>query len=538
MKFKLKKCIAASVAVMAIAAVQSVYVSANAAESGKADIPISDKPLFIGANNLPVLVMLILSRDHSMYTESYTDASDVNGDGEIDYYFKPEINYYGLFRSDVCYKYENDTFVPAVLAEHGKMDKTTTTGKKTGTYNYCNGSYWSGNLLNYVTTSRMDAVKKVLMGGERADLKGDQSIIRHTWIPYDAHSWGKSFVNAYYKTGYSPALTIGNFVPADDLKLGEGSVAFGGAFFGVKNDKLYIGIPSRDSKIKIGNEEHTIEIGNMDEYGSKKTDKERNDYMQSKAWIWNWASRESAGYTWKDLLIIDTNGILEKFADFATPREVYPDTEHQPTREYVEKNYYYEIISKGFKVQVKPCVDDDELTDKAGCRKYTDSNGNVYNMPSGLIQQRIAQGAPDFGLITTGFEDGRNIGHGYVRGKMHDVSEEIDEKGNIRTDTFGQDCNGGYCNVLPTINMLGAGYFNSAVGDAFQWDNCSTWPRRAKFYNIPGETCNMWGNPIGALLKASYDYFSGQNTASITGNAPDNLTRRSEKGHRFSKLRA
>lgn len=89
MKFKLKKCIAASVAVMAIAAVQSVYVSANAAESGKADIPISDKPLFIGANNLPVLVMLILSRDHSMYTESYTDASDVNGDGEIDHIFSP-----------------------------------------------------------------------------------------------------------------------------------------------------------------------------------------------------------------------------------------------------------------------------------------------------------------------------------------------------------------------------------------------------------------------------------------------------------------
>lgn len=85
MKFKLRKCIAASVAVMAVAAVQSVYVSASAAP-GTTDIPISDKPLFIGANSLPVLVMLVLSRDHSMYSEAYTDASDVDGDGKLDYY--------------------------------------------------------------------------------------------------------------------------------------------------------------------------------------------------------------------------------------------------------------------------------------------------------------------------------------------------------------------------------------------------------------------------------------------------------------------
>ena len=119
MKFKLKKCIAATAAVMTIAAVQSVYISANAADA-KTDIPISDKPLFVGANSLPVLVMLIMSRDHSMYTEAYTDASDVDGDGTIDYYFKPEINYYGLFRSDVCYEYSGGTFVPKKAAEAGE----------------------------------------------------------------------------------------------------------------------------------------------------------------------------------------------------------------------------------------------------------------------------------------------------------------------------------------------------------------------------------------------------------------------------------
>lgn len=44
-----------------------------------------------------MLIMLILSKDHTMFTEAYTDANDIDGDGRIDYYFKPEINYYGIF---------------------------------------------------------------------------------------------------------------------------------------------------------------------------------------------------------------------------------------------------------------------------------------------------------------------------------------------------------------------------------------------------------------------------------------------------------
>ena len=481
MKFKLKKCIAATAAVMTIAAVQSVYISANAADA-KTDIPISDKPLFVGANSLPVLVMLIMSRDHSMYTEAYTDASDVDGDGTIDYYFKPEINYYGLFRSDVCYEYSGGTFVPKKAAEAG--EKSVEPGNPdagTKAFSYCDGSTWSGNFLNYVTTSRMDAVKKVVMGGERLD--SDQSIIRHTWIPYDAHSWGKSFVNDYYTSekGYNPAVKVNNFVPSSELSIGQGSDSFGGAFFGVKNYDVMIGIPQ------------TMKIGSMDEYGSKSSDTDRTAYMNKHAWIWNWASRESG------------DGILEGKADGASGT--------------------YNISSKGYTVQVRPCVDDEELRDKAACRKYTDKSGNSVYMPSGLIQQRIAQGAPDFGLITSGFEGGRNIGKGYIRGRMHDASTEIDpETGRILINQ--QDCSsGGYCDVLPTINMLGAGYFDNER--SLYWDSCKN-DRSSKFY-MKGETCPMWGNPIGAMLYESYKYFNGEAGSTQAGMAADTLKHKVSK---------
>ena len=481
MKFKLKKCIAATAAVMAIAAVQSVYISANAADA-KTDIPISDKPLFVGANSLPVLVMLIMSRDHSMYTEAYTDASDVDGDGTIDYYFKPEIPYYGLFRSDVCYKYDtsvkNGTFVPEKVAEVGEKSI-----KPAGTkaFSYCDGSTWSGNFLNYVTTSRMDAVKKVVMGGERLD--NAQSIIRHTWIPYDAHSWGKAFVNAYYSSDYSPKLDVSSFVPSS--LVGQANNV-GGAFFGVKNYDLIIGFP-------VGG----LKIGNMDEYGDeKKTDEQRNDYIASHAWIWNWASRET-----------DT-GILENQADGVIGHNGVDGLGH------------YAINTQSFTVQVKPCVEDENLRDKAACRQYPGKDGKPVYMPSGLIQQRIAQGAPDFGLITSGFSGGRNIGHGYVRGPMADASNEIDPKtGEIKN--VQQCAGGGVCGVLPTINALGIGAFGNGDAGPLYWADCFR-ARYEKSYRL-GDACSMWGNPVGAMLNESFQYFSGK-APGQDGMTADNLS--------------
>lgn len=81
------------------------------------DLEIGTKPLYVGNSELPMLIMLILSKDHTMFTESYTDASDIDGDGKIDYFFKPEINYYGIFDSNLCYKYIHRSRKRPVAAE-------------------------------------------------------------------------------------------------------------------------------------------------------------------------------------------------------------------------------------------------------------------------------------------------------------------------------------------------------------------------------------------------------------------------------------
>lgn len=154
---------------------------------------VSDVPLFLpGA--VPPLNMLVMARDHTLYYEAYNDASDLNGDGTPDVGYKPwEIDYFGYFDSHKCYAYwsSSERFVPV-----------GTTADKT-----CSGN-WSGDFLNYLTTSRIDALRKVLYGGRRSTDSDSATVLERSYIPQDAHSWGKEYVSfandGYDISDYSP----------------------------------------------------------------------------------------------------------------------------------------------------------------------------------------------------------------------------------------------------------------------------------------------------------------------------------------------
>jgi type IV pilus assembly protein PilY1 len=150
------------------------------------------------------MVMLTMARDHTLFYEAYNDASDIDGDGLLDIRFKPTITYLGLFDSALCYKYSGAStatstdglFSPAYAADAlGRCSSDTNGG-------------WSGNWLNYVTTSRVDALRKVLYGGHREVDTASQTILRRAYIPQDAHSWAKEYqstaVDGYDITQYTP----------------------------------------------------------------------------------------------------------------------------------------------------------------------------------------------------------------------------------------------------------------------------------------------------------------------------------------------
>lgn len=78
------------------------------------------------------------------------------------------------------------------------------------------GGRWSGNFLNYLTTSRIDAVRKVLYGGKRQGSSVDNPVLVRSFIPQDAHSWGKSWLPSAMNTASRGNLLISNYADLAD----------------------------------------------------------------------------------------------------------------------------------------------------------------------------------------------------------------------------------------------------------------------------------------------------------------------------------
>ncbi|MDH4449733.1 MAG: PilC/PilY family type IV pilus protein [Rhodoferax sp.] len=165
-------------------------------------IEIPNTPLLTQSSAKP-MVMLIAGRDHKLFYEAYNDATDIDGDGAIDTKFKPSVTYYGIFDPNLCYTYGNlsSKKVDLTLNDNGfSPDSKSTQGK-------CR-EMWSGNWLNYQTTSRIDALRKVLYGGYREVDTPTSTILRRAYIPQDAHAWAKEYTDkkndGYLISDYTP----------------------------------------------------------------------------------------------------------------------------------------------------------------------------------------------------------------------------------------------------------------------------------------------------------------------------------------------
>ena len=137
-------------------------------------------PPFI-AQSVPPLVMFDVSRDHKLYYQAYNDGVDLDGDGRIDNTYDHSIEYYGYFNPYKCYTHtggysSNDYFTPAA----------------TNSDRFCASGEWGGNILNWLTMSRMDVVRKVMYGGQRSQ-ESPRVLLNRAYIPQDAHSWGKEY---------------------------------------------------------------------------------------------------------------------------------------------------------------------------------------------------------------------------------------------------------------------------------------------------------------------------------------------------------
>jgi type IV pilus assembly protein PilY1 len=202
------------------------YVPVSAA----APLNLASQPLFLGST-APPLLMLNVGKDHKLYYEAYNDASDLNNDGVLDVGYKPEIDYYGYFNSYACYDYESSIFVPkSIKSDTEKTAKNKTCSNSTGS--------WSGDFLNYISTARIDALRKVFFGGFRSTDTNSKTVLERTHIPQDAHTWAKEY-RSLGVDGYS----IDDYTPLSMPPLGRGHL-FGNVSYSVGGDPLLRVLPN------------------------------------------------------------------------------------------------------------------------------------------------------------------------------------------------------------------------------------------------------------------------------------------------------
>ncbi len=461
---------------------------------------VAKNPLNIAATQIPTFVMIVLGRDHNLFTEAYNDYIDLDPTDEVELniMFDPSFNYYGLFDSNLCYTYDSDMsklknkddrallgfFYPSAQAQVKNVSLSLWNGA-TKQVKYCD-SKWSGNFLNYVTSSRLDVIRKVLYGGTRmsaaAWLGGDDGantstpqttyngavLLKHSNVLTDAHSWGKVFAPAMY----DHQLTFKDFM-GETPKDGANAAFFGMASY--DDDK------GDYNKTRAG----FMRLGWVANPGlpGELTD---SDDFQNKTFIWDWASVES------DYTLLKENSSL-----------------------------FIGSSTSDFSVHVAVCTNEYHGDDS--CYNYGDSNNPIWR-PIGILQQYElnAQNAIKFGLITGSWKN--NIEKGALRANIGDFSKEVLQNVTSKQKNEGRNigdfsyksvsCSKGkLCGFVTALDQMRI--VQKTKGDSSQYNDCKR-DNAGEYLNptvgpINGENCTDWGNPVSKLLYQSAMYFKNSN---------------------------
>lgn len=358
----------------------------------------------------PPMTMLVASKDHKLFYEAYNDASDIDGDGVVDTRFKPGITYYGLFDSTYCYTYStaNNRYEPAALAD--------AQGRCTD-----NSIPWSGNWLNYMTTSRIDALRKVLYGGFREVDSTSDTVLRRAYIPQDAHSWGKEYHNVA-TDGYD----IADYTPLAVPTATNRRHFFGNLTANRTVNCLVLNNCSNSNPARL------LETNPLLRIRQNVGDNRR---------IWEWASKE---------------------------RPVLHNTLSSgafPAGTGIEEN---------FQVRVQVCT----ANFNNSCKQYPNGGTPIYK-PVGLLHDYGENGSMLFGLLTGSYD--RHMSGGRLRkvvssfadevnlttGQFNAVRPIVSTFDNLRIRGFNQNRTDSAYGVDP----FGAGSRAPIEGEFFDWGN-------------------------------------------------------------------
>ncbi|UQZ88189.1 hypothetical protein C4J81_02765 [Deltaproteobacteria bacterium Smac51] len=417
-------------------------------------------PYWIAPRSIP-MVLLILSKDQKMFRHAYSPG-DHDGDGFLDIGFNPETRYLGYYDHESCYGYENGYFrrkgyaeknvaaaAPGGLDAHIKVPENK--------YGVCRASsQWHGNWLNFMMTSRIDAIKKVLYGGTRQIDRKDETIVEHSYVPRNAIVWGYD-------------------VMADDMWSGKtGHLPY-------YNSEYYLGVPKPTS-------------GRM-HFFARYTDGFTKDSL-TKPPLFHVVRNIPANKKNRD-------GTNFRVWNWTVLAEEYIPADTAFTGAGLKRGDYTNNIYNA-RVRVCEMIDgvDEPLTGPPkgeSCKQYP---GTGKYKPIGLLQQYGEKDKMYFGLMTGVAQQAAKRRGGVIRHHIGSMSKAVDSETGVLIDSggYGNDtgnnadrrANVAKNNIIRTIDKL---TITSWVSTGSRGEFIKDW--------------TSFGNPMGEMLFEGVRYFGG-----------------------------
>lgn len=416
-------------------------------------------PITVSESTAP-LVMLVMSRDNQLWYKAYNDYSDLDGDGILDTTYNDNFDYYGYFNSNYCYDYNGGKFSPNSPVSNGHKCLQASKGE------------WSGNFLNWLTTTRIDIVRKVLYGGYRSADNADGTTLQRAMIPTDNHAFAKVVYDPNVVRDYTPISNTGTAVSFCNVTDAETGVASS------------LNTTQNPPKLKVAIGVHETWSGSSGKQCLYEDEGGDGNFVPR---------RPGDSSPWVSGAGIPSNGELNVLVDV--------------------------------------CVEGKDANDATSCRKYgtdpTNLSAGVYK-PFGLLQTYGETGQYRFGLMTGSYE--KNISGGVLRKNISlmggDGVAPNDQEINLETGQFINQGAGDF-GIIKTLNALRIQGWNFATGT---YDDCNypaipvddfvnpgapgpkppsapSWWRDGSY--VANDKCRDWGNPISEIYIEALRYFSG-----------------------------
>ncbi|MDR2422407.1 MAG: hypothetical protein LBE01_03425, partial [Deltaproteobacteria bacterium] len=503
-------------------------------------------PLMIGGTKPAIL--MVLSKDIKMFAPAYAAPADHDGDGRMDVGFNPAVEYTGIFDPFSCYAYikgevnyydskgkpekngfdvtkrghfvrvgasiEDDPDAGPPYPDANRLAAVIKTGYDdtsngrpgyrapksatgicpqrrdpgSGTKLDSDNLIWSGNWLNWITSSRIDVIRQVLYGGKRVLDTPTSTYLAAESIPENAGLWGYDDFTKYFWLDYnegSPYYDTLKYSPIDPNR-------FIGKYrrlhvYSRVNNKLFI----------------------IDNIWFMRQHEDVLNHEGFRSFNALYPSRDRAQ-------LAPVEYVLNLFADIykTSELEVVVEACKPLTQKDSWDAYYGHILGRTDAKRYKGRVPTkkEEITQEAlieagdYCQRY-----GANFKPTGVIQKYTQRDQALFGLLTGAFNNLNRWDAGWLRHNVSSIRNHINSDG-----TYNGTSKDNIFLMLDSISQVTLPqldpWLEKEKNALPQVD--TTLKRHGKGWRDPEES--NFGNPIGEMLYQGLLYFAKNSKSNYT----------------------